>query len=306
MIINPVSGSHDKKQILAMALSRFNQYKWEVTAQMTRLPGHATELAREAVKKGLDAVIAVGGDGTVNETATGLLNSEVTLGIIPCGSGNGLARHLGLSMHPAHAIESIIKSEITTIDAGEICGRPFFCTCGTGLDAQISFDFAQTQGRGFHNYLKCTLETFHRYHSKAYTLSIDGEKITEDALIIAVCNASQYGNNTYISPQASVTDGLLDITVVHNGDLLGLVRAGLDIMTGMTAHNPIFSRYRGRRIVIERDKEAPAHYDGEPVMLPAKLEINALPGALRVFCSHPDPHFLPLLSLGADKIKGKF
>lgn len=175
--------------------------------------GDATRLTTDAASKGYRAVIAAGGDGTVNEIATALCGTSTALGIIPVGSGNGLARHLGLPLDVTEAIEVIAKDNIIDCDYGTANGRPFFCTFGVGFDAAVSEKFAHQKRRGKLSYIKSAISEYVSYNPQTYTISANGQILTQKAFIVACCNASQYGNNAYIAPTASITDGLLDITI---------------------------------------------------------------------------------------------
>ena len=184
---------------------------------MTEGPGHASELAAEAVATGTETVIAAGGDGTVNEIATALSHTRTAIGIIPLGSGNGLARTLGIPQDVDEALGVIAAGNIETCDRGMACGLPFYCTFGVGFDAEVSEKFASEKRRGRITYVRSVLQEFLEYQPQPYAISVGGRVITERAFLIAACNASQYGNNAYIAPKAELTDGLLDLVVIHEG-----------------------------------------------------------------------------------------
>ena len=239
LIINPVSGVGDKNDIEALVYTHLEPLGYEIMTNYTCARGDATRLAENAVKSGYYGVIAVGGDGTVNETATALCDTDTALGIIPCGSGNGLARHLGIPLDPLAAVKIIAEDHIIKSDYGAVNGRRFFCTFGVGFDAAVSSNFARQHRRGKFTYIKSAILEYIKYHPQVYTVSANGQIITEKAFLIACCNASQYGNNAYIAPTASITDGLLDITIVHAGTPLDNAIMGVDLFTGYINSNKI-------------------------------------------------------------------
>lgn len=281
IIVNPKSGTskRPKDYIAAMAQERLGA----ADVRLTERAGHATELAAEAAAKGYDAVLAVGGDGTVNETACGLIGSQTTLGIIACGSGNGLARHLHLSMKPEKAIEQIAEGHIVSMDYCTANGTPFFCTCGMGFDAAVSDRFASDPThRGLVNYVKCAIVEFFGYKPEHYVIETEQGRRELDAFIIAGCNASQYGNDTFIAPAASVTDGKMDLTVIHRGSRLGYLGVGLRTMLGTLKQSAGVDCLRTDYAIIER-KAGPGHRDGEPVELGERVELRCHPAGLKVF-----------------------
>lgn len=210
---------------------RRRPYKLEV--RYTEAPGHATLLAREAVQRGFYGVLACGGDGTVNEVASGLCGSDVVLGVIPLGSGNGLARHIGVPMTIRGAMRVVAEDRVLDADYATANGRPFFCTFGVGFDAEVTEKFNTRPGRGLNNYIRTAMEEYFKYKAETYTIIANGHRITEEALLVAVCNASQYGNNAYIAPHASIKDGLLDVTVVHKGNFFEEARTAIDVLWGL-------------------------------------------------------------------------
>ena len=214
VIINPVSGTGTKDKIPEIIASRGKEEDVSVHVAYTEAVGHATELTQTAIRNGADCVIAVGGDGTVNEVAGALLHTDVVLGIIPKGSGNGLARELHIPMDVKSAVNVIFSGNVTVIDACKANERLFFCTCGVGFDAQISAEFAKEKHRGQLTYLKNIVEGYLAYKPEVYELVVDNRSVKEEAFLITCANASQYGNNAYIAPHADISDGQIDITIL--------------------------------------------------------------------------------------------
>ncbi|MDE5552137.1 MAG: diacylglycerol kinase family lipid kinase [Muribaculaceae bacterium] len=285
LIVNPIAGSVARHDAAGFVRREAEALGYDVTVCETTHVGHAVELARQAVAENYYSVVACGGDGTVNEVACGVCGSRVIMGIIPLGSGNGLARHLGIPLTVPGAMKVIAENRILEADYGEANGRPFFCTFGLGFDANVTdkFNSQQFTGRGLINYLRAVFEEILSYKSERYTIIADGRAMTEDAMLVACCNASQYGNNAFIAPHASLKDGLLDVTIVHKGNLLNTMRAGVEVLTGLVGSSGTVSTFQARNIRIERKSEGPAHYDGEPATLPGIVDITCRNAGLRLY-----------------------
>lgn len=285
LIVNPIAGSVARHDAAGYARQEAELMGYDVTVCETEYAGHATELAQQAVRDNYYSVVACGGDGTVNEVARGVCGSRVVMGIIPLGSGNGLARHLGIPLTVPGAMKVIAEDRVIEADYGEANGRPFFCTFGLGFDANVTdkFNSHQFNGRGLINYLRAVFEEIISYRPERYTIIADGKAMTEEALLVACCNASQYGNNAFIAPNASLKDGLLDVTIVHKGNLLDTVRAGAEVLTGMVGKSGAVSTFQARHIRIERKSSGPAHFDGEPATLPDIVQVECRNAGLRLY-----------------------
>lgn len=280
VIINPKSGTHSKQAIPALVGSVLGNAACVV---YTKAPGHATELAAVAARSGkYSVVVAVGGDGTVNEVASAMTGTGVPMGIVPAGSGNGLARHLRIPINIGKALELVRAGRTADCDTATVCGRPFFCTMGLGFDASVSQAFAEAPRRGLLTYARIALKQFLRYTPQRYTVEVDGRTEEYSAFLIAVCNASQYGNNAYIAPHARLTDGLLDVTIITEGPHYALVGAGLRLFTKGIEHSPLIRSLRGSEIVIRRESGGAGHIDGEAVTLPTEVRAVCRPGSLRL------------------------
>ncbi|MDE5868779.1 MAG: diacylglycerol kinase family lipid kinase [Muribaculaceae bacterium] len=283
VIINPHSGTLSKDGMDQAIRHEAAKYSLFTDIRFTGAPGDATILAQEAIEKGYYGVLACGGDGTVNETARALCGSEVALGIIPMGSGNGLARHLYIPLTIKGAMKVIAEDRVISCDYASANGQPFFCTFGVGFDAEVTYKFNSSEKRGLATYIQTTLDEFIKYRPEEYTIISNNQTISENALLIACCNASQYGNNAYIAPEASIKDGLLDITIIHKGSPVKLALAGLDILTGLVGKTAHATTFRTTDLIIRRKKAGPAHIDGEPADMTEEIEIKCHPGQLKIF-----------------------
>lgn len=297
LIVNPASGTVSKIKTVPDIVRRLDRVGIDVEVQYTQRQGHASALARAASdRQDISAVIACGGDGTVNETARGLLGSSMPLGVIPTGSGNGLARHLGIPVDIARSIRVIGERNTLTIDYGIANGSPFFCTFGVGFDAAVSERFARSRRRGLITYLKSALDEFITFSPEQYVIEADGVTLVDKAFLVVVCNASQYGNNAFIAPHASVTDGELDVTIVYTGNLIKTTRLGLDFISGYIGRNAMVNTFRAREVKIFRKSPGPAHIDGDPIEMPESIAIKCQPRMLSVLAPTKETRFKPVIT----------
>ena len=303
LIINPISGTGSKKGVEEMTCRLMADCGHEVDVRYTGARGDATRLASEAVRRGYYGVLACGGDGTVNETARALCDTSTALGILPAGSGNGLARHLQIPVDIPLALKVIAQDNVIASDYGTANDRPFFCTFGMGFDAAVSHRFARASHRGLLTYIRSALSEYVQYRPQTYTISANGKLLTEKAFLIAVCNASQWGNNAYIAPQASITDGLLDITIVHSGSPIDTAVMGMDIFTGYINKNTMVHSFRTPAAVIYRNAVGEAHIDGEPMMMDNILDIKCHHGRLLIFTPDSRQSFKPIITPVREMVK---
>ena len=303
LIINPISGTGSKRGVTDAVKERLGAKGYEVDVRTTGARGDATILAAEAAEAGYYGVLACGGDGTVNETAKSLCNTATALGIIPAGSGNGLARHIGVPVDLNLALKIIEEDNIVRCDYGTVNDNPFFCTFGMGFDAAVSHRFARQGRRGLLTYIKSTISEYLQYRPHTYTISANGKILTEKAFLVAVCNASQWGNNAYIAPQASITDGLLDVIVVHSGSPIDAAVMGMDIFTGMITKNTMVQCFRAPAAVIYRAAPGEAHIDGEPIILDEILACRCHREALPIFVPKDQSDFKPFITPAKDFLR---
>ena len=273
-IMNPISGNAKKTGIPKIIETTLDTGLFDFEIEQTKYVGHACELAVKAKDNGYDAVVAVGGDGTVNDVAKALTHSETALGIIPCGSGNGLARHLMLPMDIAKAVEVINAFTIHDLDYGVINDIPFFCTCGMGFDAFISMKFAESGRRGPVTYLENILREGVKYKPETYEIKDESGSSLCRAFLISCANASQYGNNAYIAPQASMSYGLLDVIIMEPFDILDAPQISIDMFNKTLDKNSKIKTFKTKHIQIHRQKPGFIHYDGEPVMTDSDVDIS--------------------------------
>lgn len=281
-IVNPKSGTQNKDRILGWITERLDKSLYVPEIIFTEYAGQATEIAATKAQKKVHAVVAIGGDGTINEIARSLVNTETALGIIPCGSGNGLARHLQIPIEPRRSIDIINEGKIDIIDYGLINDIPFFCTCGVGFDAFVSLKFSQAGKRGPLTYLEKTLIESLNYRPETYELEMDGNAARYKAFLIACGNASQYGNNAYITPQATLDDGLLDVTILEPFTLLDVPALAFQLFNKTINQNSCIKTFRCKSLRIHRSTPGVAQYDGEPVIMGTTLDVRIHQKALRV------------------------
>lgn len=302
LVINPISGTGRKAGLEKYVVEQLSPMGWEIETMFTHGRGDATRLALEAAKAGYDAVFAAGGDGTVNETAAALCGTGTALGIIPCGSGNGLARHLGITIDIREGVKVLAENSASPIDYATVNDRKFFCTFGVGFDAAVSEAFAEKKRRGKLTYLQSTFQTYARYEPELYTIKAGGRTLTEKAFLVAVCNASQYGNNAYIAPRAMIDDGLLDVTIVHAGNPFSTALVGFDMLTGMIEKNVLIHTFRTPALTIERSSDGPSHLDGEPMQLEREMNIRCHHAALQVIAPPRRDEVKPFITPVTDMI----
>lgn len=281
-ILNPISGTASKDGIPHLIDTCLDKNKFDYEIAVTERAGHASELAHQASEKGVDIVVAVGGDGTVNEVARAIIDTQTALGIIPCGSGNGLARHLMLPLNVKGAIETINECEIHDLDYGLINGMPFFCTCGMGFDAFISMKFAHAGKRGPITYVENVLKEGLKYKPETYIIEDETGTKEYKAFLVSVANASQYGNDAYIAPQASMRDGFMDVIIMEPFDILEAAQVSIDMFNKTLNKNSRIKTFRSKHLHIHRSQNGVIHYDGDPIMADADVDITIREKGIRM------------------------
>ncbi len=273
-IINPISGTQSKEEIPKYIDELIDNTRFKYQVLFTQYRGHAAELAHACAKQHDDIVVAVGGDGTVNEVARSLVHTQTALGIIPCGSGNGLARHLCIPMDLRKAISIINNCQIEAFDYGVINGMPFFCTCGMGFDAFISLKFAEAGKRGPVTYVENVLKEGLKYKPETYESQDDNGTNRHKAFLIGCANASRYGNNAYIAPGATMMDGMMDVIIMEPFDALDAPQIAADLFMKTLGNNSKIKTFRTEHITIHRKEPGAIHYDGDPIMTDTDIDVH--------------------------------
>lgn len=286
LIINPISGIGKQKKVEKCIDKSLDLNKFEYTIRYTEYAGHASIIAKESVGK-YDVITAVGGDGSINEVAKELQGTETALAIIPCGSGNGLARALGIPVNPSLSIKYLNKAEFKTIDTCEVNKQFFLSLAGAGYDSEVARRYQFLDGRGFKTYFKAIIGSFFKYNPLEYTLNIDGEIIRRKALLVTVCNSSQYGYGFKISPEAELDDGLMDVVIVKKPKLWRVPWVLLNIALGQAHKSKCFEIIQCRKIELMGNKKGWVNLDGETVKLDKSLEFNVKERNIVLFCQPP-------------------
>ena len=294
-IINPISGSKEtqnaKRKLPKLIMQTLDMEQWLPNITFTEYAGHAVELARQYARMGFDAVVAVGGDGTLNEVARGLVEGEksklkgerpTAMGIIPMGSGNGFARHLNIPIKPQKAIELLNRCEPIRVDYGLANGRLFISTCGTGFDAVIADHFAGSNKRGFATYFQNIVHDVFAYTPQTYHLVGDGLDVTHKAFLITFANANQWGYEALIAPKASVQDGKMDIMLMSSHAILGSASLALRLFAGSIDDSHFMNTIRAKEVTLEREEAAPFHIDGDPVEMEKDIHLKIVADGLSV------------------------
>lgn len=281
-ILNPKSGAHSKAALPKLIESNIDMDKFEYAIVETQYKGHAIKLASDAATKGVDIVVAVGGDGTVNEIGCSLAGTDTALGILPCGSGNGFARHLGIPLIAKNAIEYINNAVATSVDYGKINGVPFFCTCGIGYDALVSETFSKGKRRGLVGYANNALQALVDYEPETYRIETEWSTKDYKAFLIAFGNAAQYGNNACIAPQASMRDGMLSVTILKPFHVVEIPVILGQLFSNKLYHNERIETISARWVKIKRKEPGIVHFDGEPMMMSDELTVEIVPAGLNV------------------------
>lgn len=303
-IVNPISGTQNKRVVLSLLDTKIDKEKYEFEILRTERAGHAVEIASRAAAAKTDMVVAIGGDGTINEIARSLIHTDTALGIIPCGSGNGLARHLHIPLDAKGAIDVINKGFVDRIDYGQINEYPFFCTCGVGFDAFVSLKFSKSGKRGLLTYLENTLHESLNYKPDTYEIESEDGSMRYKAFLIACANASQYGNNAYIAPQASLNDGLMDVTILEPFTVLDVPTLAFQLFNRTIDQNSLIKTFKCKRIHIRRSDKGVLHYDGDPVMSDENIDVKMIEGGLKVITPENHKKDMNMLQKASDYFNG--
>ena len=283
-IINPISGPLRKPdKIIQMIHNHWGDSGVQYTIKKTDHRGHAIELAKEASEKKIDLVVAVGGDGTINEIGRGLAGSETALGVIPTGSGNGFARNFNIPLRVESAIRTLKNPLFKRIDVGKINGHYFFNVAGVGLDAEISAHFDRFGMRGPIPYFIFGIREFLRYKPKTITINLNNrQKIECKPILLSFANVPQYGNGAIIAPGAKPDDGLLDVCILHPISSIKVLTNINKLFDGTIDEMEEMQILQTPRVLIQREKEGYIHTDGDPHLEAAEISVEVLAGNLIV------------------------
>lgn len=282
IIINPVSGTTRKKQVAERAKELLAPERFDIEVNMTEYAGHGFEIASQAVANGADYVVAVGGDGTVNEVGRALLNTDCAMGIIPLGSGNGLARDLHISTNLDKALSIINNEKVITMDYGKANDKIFFCTCGVGFDAQVAGKIKGLKDRGLKMYMETMTTTFFKYHPEVYEVVTPQGTIRDTFFLVTCANTGQYGYNAYIAPHADVQDGKLSISILKPLNLLDTPILGLQMFSKTLEKNKKLIAFKTSEITIKRACRGLIHLDGDALIMDKDIHVKIYPKGLKV------------------------
>lgn len=280
-IINPIAGTKSKKDLPKLIKEHLSDnFTFQIIYTERAL--HATEIATDN-QDDFDAIIAVGGDGTINEVARGLIGNGTPMGIIPMGSGNGLARHMKLPLSLHKAIQVFNSFQIEAIDTCKVNNEHFLITSGVGFEAQIGHRFAQQKGRGFKNYIKAVINSIKGYKCDHYKIEIDGKTINTQAFTLSVANANQYGNDAFISPLSNIQDGLMNLCIIHPFPTLMSGNITAKLLTKRIHKSRYYENILGKKISITSKNDQTYHVDGEPLINTKEvLQYEILPLSLNL------------------------
>lgn len=282
-VINPKAGVKKKIDISEFITQHFSKnIPYDLIVWNNK--DNFDEVKQNILGGNYSIVVACGGDGTVNQVASVVSQTNIALGIFPLGSGNGLARSNRIPLDPVKALKVIERGTITQIDGALINGKAFFCTAGVGFDAHIAHEFANSTKRGFMTYVTTTLKEFFSYTPQDYKINIDGKKIETKAFLITIANAGQWGNDVYIAPLAELSDGILNISILKPFSYFSIPLMGIKLFSKKIHTSRILQSEKGKQIDITFKGDLPVHYDGEPMMASESISISIMPMALKVVC----------------------
>lgn len=281
LILNPRSGKRKALSVLSVARGLAGELGHHLTERVIEGPGHGTELARAAVLEGAERVICVGGDGTLNAVAAGLVGTPVGLGIVAMGSGNGYARSLQLPLKPEAALQRAFTGTPAIMDVCHLNDRLFLGTAGIGFDARVAWEFDRSEARGMWNYMRIILKDILGAKPMRVVVKANNETTEHDVLMLVFCNTREFGNGAIISPGSLPDDGLAELQIVSKPSFLPLLKAFYDVYTNRA------DRSRYVRTILTREAQVHqagslAHLDGEPAVIGNEVRFRLEPKRLWV------------------------
>lgn len=284
VVVNPVSGVGKQRKMEQVLEENLNRDLFDYTVRYTERIHHGTEIAQEAVEKGYDCVVAVGGDGSVNDVVQGIKDSGVTMGIIPCGSGNGLARSLKIPLTPARAVQLLNGQHEQYIDSIVINDNLLSVNAsGVGFDAYIARLMKAAKTRGFNAYVNLFLREYTSYKGNDYTITVDGRTLVRNAWFIAVANSQQYGYNLAIAPKAKLDDGLIDISIIEKIPIDHIaITAPLAFMKHIDLSQHV-ETIKAKDILIEGNVDKWVNIDGEGINVGKTVHFVNHPHSVKIY-----------------------
>lgn len=281
LVINPLSGKKQALTAKGLAVRLAAELGVSLDIRTVDGPGHGTALAKEAVAKGYQRVVSVGGDGTNNAIAAGLIGTNVALGIVAMGSGNGYARSIGLPLKPEEALRHAYTASPKRMDVCYLNDHPFLGTAGIGFDARVADKFDKSSTRGMFTYARITVQDIFGTPPMPIELTVDGRTIKEDVLMLVFCNTREFGNGADISPGSKPDDGIAELRLVRKPPFFQLMKAFYDVYTHRADRNPNLVNIPATAATVVQGGKL-AHLDGEPMELGHTVRFRLEPGALWV------------------------
>lgn len=281
-ILNPIAGIRQNIDIQSIVENKFQPYNGEIAIHETQERGHGIQLAKNGVRDGYKKIVAIGGDGTINEVAQGLIGSDTALGIIPMGSGNGLARHLKIPLSLVGAIETIKAGTTQRIDTGLINNHVFLCTAGIGFEAHITHLFDAAPGRGLRTYFKIVVTEIRKYRGKTIRVLANGKNHSFNTFTMCFANAAQYGNDIHISPLSKIDDGQLDLCILKPFGILNYPHIIRRFASKSIQRSSKYETMPFSNLEIVNKNDLIAHIDGDPITLKGAIKVCVVPQSLSV------------------------
>lgn len=283
-IVNPISGNGKAAKIVPLIKKQFDLEKFDITIKESEAHGHASEITKDSIALNYNVIISIGGDGTINEIGKELIGTDILLGIVPAGSGNGLARHLQIPMNPLKALETIEKMEHFSIDTASLNENVFLNVAGIGFDSAVSAVFASGKSRGWYSYLFAIIKLFRKIPVYKFKISWNGNEQDIETVMLSFANSSQFGNNARIAPKANIKDGKLDICIVSKMNFFEATSFAIKMMTGNLKPNNKFEIIQASDFIVNGEFPT-AHVDGEPIQVKSPAHISVNPSSLKVICT---------------------
>ncbi|HYG17187.1 MAG TPA: diacylglycerol kinase family protein [Bacteroidia bacterium] len=281
-LVNPISGGRNKTGFDELVRKTLDLSKYDYKIQSWDNPEKLGEMLDSAIAAGYTTIVAAGGDGTLNQVAAKLAGTNIKMGIVPMGSGNGFARHNGIPMDTMRALERLNTPTVKKVDTILINNQRYVNVAGVGFDAHIGYLFSVASERGFKTYAKIVIRELSRFESQRYKLVIDGNEYIEKAFLISVANGSQWGNNAAIAPEASTRDGLMDVIVMKPFKFYQAPLLAFQMFTKKINRNSLIKSFKAKSVTIYREDNGAVHFDGEPAEMGSELAFKIEPASLNL------------------------